>query len=122
MPGGLIALGDKTATEVRMPEFWKEPEIGQCYIFFTTRKKNAPSQIVGGPQGFFQISPWPDSFSLTNPPNLANGRIIVPQTLDSDELTKNNNGKMVSAFVSELKLIVGPKFRAATTTKSLARR
>jgi len=121
-PGGLSVAGDGTANEVRAPDFWKQPEIGKSYVFFVTRRKNAPSQLVGGPQGLFQISPWPDSFSLSAPPNIAEGRSIVPQALDSDELMKNNNGKKVSDFLSQVKLMVGPRVRRLRNNNTTGRR
>jgi hypothetical protein len=108
VPGGSVALTDGTVAEMRMPDFWKNPEIGKAYIFFLSKRKNSPSKLVGGPQGLFQITPWPDSFALASPPDTSTGRVIVPQVLDSDELVKNYNGKDVGAFLQEVKRLTKP--------------
>jgi hypothetical protein len=109
VPGGLMLSADGTIAEVRMPDYWKNPDVGKAYVFFLRKKKDSPSKLVGGPQGLFQITPWPDSFSLASPPDISTGRVIIPQVLDSDELMKNYNGKDVAVFLSEIKQMISPR-------------
>jgi hypothetical protein len=108
VPGGSVTLPDGTVAEMRMPDFWKNPEIGRAYIFFLSKKRNSPSKLVGGPQGLFQITPWPESVSLANLPDISTGRVVVPQVLDSDELVKNYNQKDVGSFLQEIKRMTKP--------------
>lgn len=106
VPGGATTLDSGKTKEVRAPDFWKNPEVGKAYVFFTRKKRDTPSQLVGGPQGLFQISPWSDSFDLSSPPDISSGRTIVPQALDSDELMRKYNGRSAALFLGEIRKII----------------
>jgi hypothetical protein len=109
--GGTIAVrvaGGGTATEnnaseVAVPAYWKNPEIGKAYVFFLRSKKGGPSKLVGGPQGLFEISGPANPASVND---LAN-QTVIPQVLESDDLTKNYSGKNVGVFLAEIKQIIG---------------
>ena len=108
VPGGLMALKDGKTVEVTMPDFWKNPEIGKGYIFFLTRRKDSPSVLVGGPQGAFEISPWPESLSMTSVSEILKGRAVIPQVRESDEIMKNYKGRDAGDVIDQIKQIVGP--------------
>lgn len=119
VPGGFMSLADGKTVEVTMPDFWKNPEIGKGYIFFLTRRRDSPSVLVGGPQGAFEISPWPESVSLTTVPDISQGRVVVPQVRDTDELMKNYRGKEAGNIIEQIKQMVGtfrPVSKRTTTS------
>jgi hypothetical protein len=109
VPGGSMSFDDGTTTEVALPGFWKNPKFGKGYVFFTTKRQSAPSRLVGGPQGLFEISPWDESFYRVSLPELSAGRIIIPQVREVDELMKNYENKDAAAFLAEIKQLTGTK-------------
>lgn len=107
VPGGSVVLADGTVAETAMPQFWQSPQLANAYIFFLKRKKDAPAELIGGPQGLFAISPWPQTFSVAQPPDVSAGRVIAPQAPDSKEMMTKYNGKSVASFVGEIKRLTG---------------
>jgi len=105
VPGGSATSSDGTVNELRMPDFWANPELGQAYVFFLKKKNSFPSQLVGGPQGLFRISPWPEAFSLTSPPDVSAGRVIIPEALESNDSLQRLNRMPVAAFLAEIKKV-----------------
>jgi hypothetical protein len=104
VPGGYALAQDGSSFETRMPDFWKNPSVGRGYVFFIKESKGkagkvAPYTLMGGPQGSFEISPWPSSYSFTQTPDFATGRTIVPQVRPSDSLMKNYGGMNVNTFL-----------------------
>lgn len=58
LPGGRVQFEDGTFAEVRVPDF-RKMEDGRTYVLFLVEQKNNPGyfQVVGGPQGLFELSP-----------------------------------------------------------------
>jgi hypothetical protein len=107
VPGGFMSLPDNKTVEVSMPDFWKNPEIGKGYIFFLTRTKGTPSMLVGGPQGAFEISPWPKTNSLATMPSMSREQVVIPQVRETDELTSNYKGANAAALIDQIKGMIG---------------
>jgi hypothetical protein len=87
VPGGRIQFEDKSTAEVKMPDFWKNPEIGKTYIFFLRKHDNERFKIIGGPQGLFEITPT---------------ATIQPQVLPEDLLMRKYKDKDVVSFIQEI--------------------
>jgi hypothetical protein len=113
VPGGSVAAADGSINEVRMPDFWKNPEVGKGYVFFLKKRKDSPSLLVGGPQGSFEITPWAGATSQANRADVYAGRVVIPQVRESDELTKAYSGKGAADFIGEIRGMAPPVARAA---------
>lgn len=87
-PGGRVDLEDKTFVDVRMPEFWRNPELGKSYVFFLDRREKGYFVLRGGPQGLFEITAKGD---------------IRPQVRSQDQLMKSYRGKDVASFLQEIR-------------------
>jgi hypothetical protein len=90
-PGGQVQFDDGTSAEVKMPDYWKNPESGKVYTFFLKRKGNA-YVLIGGPQGLFETPLEGD---------------VQPQALAEDRLTQNYRGKPTAIFFSEIRRHAG---------------
>jgi hypothetical protein len=104
VPGGYALAQDGSSFETKMPAFWKNPTVGRGYVFFIKESKGkagktAPYTLMGGPQGSFEIAPWPSTYSFAQPQDFADGRTIVPQVRPSDSLMKNYGGMNVNTFL-----------------------
>ncbi|HEV7472517.1 MAG TPA: hypothetical protein VGN90_00615 [Pyrinomonadaceae bacterium] len=113
VPGGLLSQPDGRTTEVTLPDFWKTPEIGKGYIFFLTRRKDTASVLVGGPQGLFEIAPWPESVSMTALPDISKDHFVIPQVRETDELMKNYKGLDVASVLDQIKGMIATNKVAA---------
>jgi hypothetical protein len=90
-PGGRVQFDDGTSAEVKMPPFWRDPEVGKTYLFFL-KKRAEGFTLVGGPQGMFELSPEAG---------------VLPQVRDEDALMINNRGKDVGSFMGEVRRAAG---------------
>ena len=86
-PGGHVELGNGTSAEVQMPEYWKQPQTGEKYIFFLKNRSDGTFSLVGGPQGLFKFS---------------EGK-VTPQMRPDDKLMQTYNGKSGVSFLKELR-------------------
>lgn len=93
-PGGRVQFDGGTAAEVKMPDFWKNPEVGGTYVFFLKKKDESHLGLVGGPQGLFDIS---------------SGTGVEPQVRDQDLLMHTYRGKEIASFVQEIRQAAGQK-------------
>lgn len=112
VPGGYAMSNDGSSLETVMPVFWKNPAVGTGYVFFLKENKGqngkaAPYNLLGGPQGSFEISPWPASFPMTKTFDFSTGRIVVPQVRSSDALMRSYKGVTVNAFLQSIRLSAG---------------
>lgn len=89
--GGRVDLGEGRYAEVKMPDFWKSPEVGKQYVLFLEGRKDGSFVLRGGPQGLFEITP---------------AETIKAQVRPEDTLTRNYNGKSLSVFLSEVRKAV----------------
>jgi len=87
-PGGRVDFGEGKYAEVKMPEFWKYPEVGKLYVFFLEGRNDGSFVLRGGPQGLFEIN--------------AAGT-IKPQVRPEDKLAQNYDGKSLEAFLAEVR-------------------
>ena len=85
-PGGRIQFEDGSSAEVKMPPYWKNPEMGKTYTFFL-RKKGNVFMLTGGPQGLFEM--------------LNNGT-AQPQVRPQDELMQRYKDKDTLSFLDEV--------------------
>jgi hypothetical protein len=74
--------------EVRMPDYWKMPQLGTTYVFFLVRTDRGDYALVGGPQGMFQISPTG----------------IKPQGLTRDTLFQSTKDLELGTFLEQIRL------------------
>jgi hypothetical protein len=88
LPGGFFQFEDGTFAEVKMPDFWKKPEIGKSYVFFVEKRQAGHFVLHGGPQGMFEIT---------------SDGVVKPQVRQEDELMRNYNDKDVGAFLKEIR-------------------
>jgi hypothetical protein len=86
-PGGHYDFGDGTSADVQMPDFWKNPEIGDQAVFFLTKKADGVFSLVGGPQGMFQIT----------------GPTIASAARAEDTLSQTYTGKSAVSFIAEVR-------------------
>lgn len=87
-PGGRVDFGDGKFAEVKMPDFWKSPEVGKVYIFFLDVRNDGSFVLRGGPQGLFEVTP---------------ARTIKAQVRPEDKLTQNYNDKSLVSFLDEIR-------------------
>ncbi len=87
-PGGRIEFGDGKYAEVKMPDFWKYPEVGKLYVLFLENRTDGSFVLRGGPQGLFEIN--------------AAGTIRA-QVRPEDKLAQNYDGKSLGAFLAEVR-------------------
>lgn len=92
VPGGRVQFEDGTSAEVKMPDFWKQPEVGKSYVFFLEQRHAGHFVLHGGPQGLFELT--------------GEGR-VKPQVRAEDQLMQNYENKDVDSFVSEIRKAVG---------------
>jgi hypothetical protein len=85
-PGGHVDFGDGTSADVQMPDYWKQPEIGEKYILFLKSKADGKFSLVGGPQGLFKIA----------------GTTVSPQGRPEDKLVQTYTGKNSLSFLNEI--------------------
>lgn len=85
-PGGRMQFEDGTSAEIKMPYYWKNPELGKTYTLFL-RKKGNVLMLTGGPQGFFEI------FSHDT---------VLPQVRAEDELMQRYKDKDSLSFLEEV--------------------
>ena len=110
--GGRTVDANGTTIELLMPDFWKDPEKGKGYVFFlkkgtaSPRGKAAPYTLVGGPQGLFEIAPWPEGAPPKSAAELA-GHGVVPQVRAGDPLMRNYKGMNLAAFLQQVRRAVG---------------
>ncbi len=88
LPGGSVQFEDGTAAEVKMPDFWKRPELGKSYVFFIDKRHAGHFVLRGGPQGMFEVTP---------------GGKVKPQVREEDQLMQNYNDKDAHAFLNEIR-------------------
>jgi len=86
-PGGRVDFDDGTFADVRMPDFWRNPQLGKSYVFFLDKRGLAYFVLHGGPQGLFEIT--------------AKG--IKPQVRSTDRLMNTYDGKDIPAFLQEIR-------------------
>lgn len=89
--GGRVDFGDGTSAEVKMPDFWKSPEVGKSYVFFLEKREAGYFVLRGGPQGFFEITP---------------DGVVKPQVRPEDKLMQNYNDRPALAFLQEVRRAV----------------
>jgi len=109
VPGGYAMSNDGSSIETVMPGFWKNPTVGRGYVLFLKESKGqngraAPYNLLGGPQGSFEITPWPASFPMTKTFDFSTGRVVVPQVRQSDALMRAYNGVALDAFLRSVRL------------------
>lgn len=85
-PGGRMQFEDGTSAEIKMPFYWKNPELGKTYTFFL-KKKGRVYMLTGGPQGMFEIF---------------NHDTVIPQVRPEDELMQRYKDKNSMAFLDEV--------------------
>jgi hypothetical protein len=114
--GGRMRASDGSTVETKMPDFWRNPEVGKGYVMFLKGEQGAegrpaPYTLIGGPQGLFAISPWARSYSETdlrlNPPDFSSGRVVVPQVRAADPLMKGYKDMPVTAFLEAVQSTAG---------------
>lgn len=89
-PGGVVQFPDGSSAEVRMPEFWRDPQVGKNYVFFL-RQKGEKFLLVGGPQGLFEIT--------------ARGG-VEPQVRPEDELSLFYGDKNLSFLLRQIRSVL----------------
>lgn len=90
MIGGEVVVGNGAAVKVQTPDYWKTPQVGKTYVLFLAprgEKEGAGHQLVGGPQGLFEVT--------------AAG--VVPQGLESDRLLREHKGLTPNAFARKVR-------------------
>lgn len=87
-PGGRVDFGDGKFAEVKMPDFWKYPEVGKLYVFFLESRTDGSFVLRGGPQGLFEITP---------------AGSINPQVRTEDKLMQNYEGKSLTLVLAEIR-------------------
>lgn len=87
-PGGRVDLGNGKSAEVKLPEFWKYPEVGKLYVFFLDARNDGSFVLRGGPQGLFEVTP---------------ARTIKAQVRPEDQLTQNYDNKSLASFLDEIR-------------------
>ncbi|HEV8368665.1 MAG TPA: hypothetical protein VGQ39_12000 [Pyrinomonadaceae bacterium] len=87
-PGGRVDFGDGKYAEVKMPDFWKYPEVGKLYVVFLESRTDGSFVLRGGPQGLFEIN--------------AAGTIKA-QVRPEDKLAQNYDGKKLRSFLAEVR-------------------
>jgi hypothetical protein len=85
-PGGAVAFPDGTLADLKMPDFWRNPQISKTYVFFL-EQRDGYFALHGGPQGLFEIT--------------AKG--ISPQVRLTDQLMKTYKGKETASFLKEVR-------------------
>lgn len=98
VPGGRLVAQDGTSTDVQMPPDWKNPVIGQAYVFFLRNSAHGLRRLVGGPQGLFKISPWPA--------DVASGRVVVPQVNETHKFMKLYKNAGITFFLEQIRQLV----------------
>lgn len=86
--GGQVDLGDGGMTEITMPDFWKNPEVGKTYVLFLRPTRGAEFKLTGGPQGLFEI--FPDER-------------VEPKVREEDQLMKKYKNQNVSSLIQEIR-------------------
>ncbi len=89
-PGGRVDFGDGTFAEVKLPDFWNNPEAGKSYVFFLEKRADGYFVLRGGPQGLFEVTP---------------GGTIKPQVREEDQLMKRYDNKDARSFYDELRRV-----------------
>jgi len=89
-PGGQVVLGNGKSAEVQMPDYWKQPQTGDKYIFFLKNKRDGTFALVGGPQGLFKVK---------------EGK-VDPQGHPDDKLRQTHNGKGKDSFLKEVRSMI----------------
>jgi hypothetical protein len=87
-PGGRVDFVDGKYAQVKMPEFWKYPEVGKVYILFLESRPDETFVLRGGPQGMFEFSPEGG---------------VRAQVRPEDELTQKYNGVSSESFLEEIR-------------------
>jgi dUTPase len=87
-PGGRVDLGNGKYAEVKMPDFWKSPEVGKLYVLFLEARNDGSFVLRGGPQGLFEVTP---------------ARTIKAQVRPEDKLMQNYNDKSLVSFLDEIR-------------------
>jgi hypothetical protein len=87
-PGGFVQFENGTFAEVKMPDFWKRPELGKSYVFFLEKRHEGYFVLRGGPQGLFEITP---------------DGLVKPQVRQEDKLMQNYKDKDVLSFLTEIR-------------------
>jgi len=106
VPGGQAVSEDGTSVEVAMPDDWNNPAVGQAYVFFLKRT-HGPYQLVGGPQGLFAISPWPENFSMKKLSDVVTGKTVIPQVNAAHKFTRVHKNQSVASFLQQIRQIEG---------------
>lgn len=104
VPGGSALAQDGSSVETLMPAFWKNPIVSRGYVFFLKETKGkggkvAPYTLLGGPQGSFEIEPWPSTYPSMQTLDFTAGRRVVPQVRPSDALMRSYGGMDVNTFL-----------------------
>lgn len=89
-PGGKVDFGDGTFAEVKLPEFWVNPEVGKAYVMFLEKRAADYFVLRGGPQGSFEVT--------------SNGG-IKPSVREEDQLMKRYKGMEARAFYEEVRRV-----------------
>jgi hypothetical protein len=87
-PGGRVDLADGKYAEVKMPDFWKYPEVGKLYVFFLESRTDGTYVLRGGPQGLLEITP---------------AGTIKTQVRTEDKLMQNYDGKSLNSVLAEIR-------------------
>jgi hypothetical protein len=90
MLGGKVLFEDGASVNVQTPDYWKTPQVGKTYLLFLAPRQQegeAGYQLVGGPQGLFEVS--------------AGG--IAPQGLESDKLLREHKGLTLKSFTRRVR-------------------
>lgn len=85
-PGGHVDLNNGTSVDVRMPDFWRNPEIGKSYVLFLENRNTGYFVLQGGPQGLFELTD--------------DG--MKPQVRAEDKLMQRYFGKDLASFTREV--------------------
>ena len=89
-PGGRVDFGDGTFAEVKLPDFWNNPEIGKSYVFFLEKREEGYFVLRGGPQGLFEVMPE---------------GTIQPRVREEDQLRQRYKDKDAVSFYQELRRV-----------------
>lgn len=90
-PGGKVDFGDGTFAEVKLPEFWNNPEVGKSYVLFLEKRSADYYVLRGGPQGTFEVT---------------SAGTIKPEVREEDQLMKRYNGVPARAFYEEVRRVI----------------
>src|SRR5690242_15448511 len=90
-PGGKVDFGDGTSAEVKLPEFWNNPEVGKSYVLFLEKRSTDYYVLRGGPQGTFEVT---------------SAGTIKPEVREDDQLMKRYNGVLARAFYEEVRRVI----------------